>query len=152
MVADKSKTSSASITIPLHMTEPTPERREEAQPFVKCSKWRSSKFSYAKSIARHQKEMLQHKSYHQHISMQNMPSPEVSMDLLLQNTEHIMAVTLKHSRSRKFCAIGNHTLLFSAFLATFFITIFFLIPIEKIQIFHSPQKIENFEVFHNDYG
>ena len=48
----------------------------------------------------------------------------LSMDLPLRNTEHIVAVTLKHNRSRKFYAIGNHILLFSVFLATFLITTF----------------------------
>ena len=38
-----------------------------------------------------------------------------SIHLLLWNSEHIMAVTLKHNRSRKFYTTGNHILLFSAF-------------------------------------
>ena len=33
-----------------------------------------------------------------------------SMDFSLWNTEHIVAVTLKHNRSRKFYAIGYHIL------------------------------------------
>ena len=60
------------------------------------------------------------------------------MDLLLWNTEHIVAVTLKHNRIRKFYAIGNHNLLFSAFLATFLITTFLKNSRRKIGVFRSP--------------
>ena len=61
-----------------------------------------------------------------------------SMDLPLWNTEHIVAITLKHNRSRKFYAIGNHIPLFSAFLATFLITAFLKNSRRKIRVFRSP--------------
>ena len=61
-----------------------------------------------------------------------------------------MAVSLRHNRSRKFCAIGNHILSFSAFLATFLIKTFFKkIPIEKFEFF---VVLKIFAVFRSDYG
>ena len=60
------------------------------------------------------------------------------MDLPLWNTEHIVGVTLKHNRSRKFYAIGTHILLFSAFLAAFLFTTFLKISRKKIGVFRSP--------------
>ena len=42
-----------------------------------------------------------------------------SMDFPLLNSEHIIAIALKHNRSRKFYAIENHILLFNAFLVNF---------------------------------
>ena len=63
------------------------------------------------------------------------------MDLLLWNTEHIVALALgllKHNRSRKFYAIGNHILLISTFLATFLITTFLKNSRRKIRVLRSP--------------
>ena len=70
------------------------------------------------------------------------------MDLPLWNIEHIalntewntehMPVTLQRNRSRKFYAMGNYILLFSAFLATFLITTFLKNSRRKIRAFRSP--------------
>ena len=72
------------------------------------------------------------------------------MDLLLWNTEHIVAVTLKHNQSQKFYAIGDHILLFSAFLATFLIITFLKNSRRKIRVFH--RKLKIFAIFRSDYG
>ena len=75
------------------------------------------------------------------------------MDLPLWKTEHILVVTIKHNRSRKFYAIGNHILLFSAFLATFLITAFFLkFPVEKFEFSVVRRKLKIFAIFRCDYG
>ena len=74
------------------------------------------------------------------------------MDLSLRYTEHIVAATLKHNRSHKFYAIGNHILLFSAFLATFLITTFLKIPVEKLEFPVVLRKLKIFAIFRSDYG
>ena len=136
-----------------HVMWPALEKREEAWQFVKCGKRRCSKLPFAKSIA---------KTLEKCYSSNLIANISLCRKLLRQlypriyrygwNTGHIMALTLKHNWSRKFCPIGHHILLFSTFLAIFLITNFLLVTVEKLEFSVVRRKLKIFAIFHSDYG
>ena len=73
------------------------------------------------------------------------------MDLPLGNAALIVVINLKHNPSRKFYAIGNYNLLFSAFLATFLINTFLKIPVEKFEFSVVRRKLKFFAILRSDY-